>query len=197
MEQDNVNVGEALVEKILEDANAKAHSIVDDAENYCESALTKAKSTAEENAAEDIARANAVAESIIENKRTLTKIEVKKDALTCRREIVESVYAVTLEKLLKMKKTEYIGLIDALIGKYAQKGDVVILSENAPATAKEVASAKNAAKLGLSVEKTGNFSGGIILSGEKFDKDLTFTALVDSIKESTETEIAEKLFGNS
>ena len=195
MEMTNeTNAKDALVKKIVDDAAAKSQGILKDAEDYCRKAIAEAKSAAEEMKAAEASRAKNDADKIIENKQTLSSIETKKATLTYKREIVESVYSRTVELMKKMSKTEYSGLIEALIDKYAEKGDTVILSKNAPLSVDEVKKMKKVSSLSLAVEKTGAFDGGLVLSGAKFDKDLSFTALVEAVKEQTETEVAEKLF---
>jgi len=185
---------DALVKKIVDDAAAKSEAILKEAKDYCEKAIAEAKQAAEEMKAAEASRAKKDADKIIENKQTLSSIETKKATLTYKREIVESVYSRTVELMKKMSKTEYSALIAALIDKYAEEGDTVILSKNAPLSTDEVKKMKKASSLGLAVQKTGEFDGGMVLAGKKFDKDLTFTALVEAVKEETETEVAEKLF---
>ena len=185
---------DALVKKIVDDAAAKSVAILKEAKDYCEKAIAEAKQTARDMKAAEASRAKKDADKIIENKQTLSSIETKKATLTYKREIVESVYSRTVELMKKMSKTEYSALIAALIDKYAEEGDTVILSKNAPLSSDEVKKMKKASSLGLAVQKTGEFDGGMVLAGKKFDKDLTFSALVEAVKEETETEVAEKLF---
>ena len=49
--------------------------------------------------------------------------------------------------------------------------------------------------LSLKTGKTGSFAGGVILIGEKTDKNLTFETIIASEREKKQAEIAEKLFG--
>ena len=194
MDELNLSAGEALVSRIAEDAASKAKKTVSEAKEYCERSIAAAKRSAEEISSAEISRANDAAALIIENKRTLSNIEVKKRTLTYRREIVESVYSRAERLLEKMKKAEYLRFIDMLVGKYAKCGDTVVLSRKAPVSESEVISLKNVSALSLKVEKKGEFGGGVILSGEKFDKDLTFSAIVEAVKDKTETETAKRLF---
>ena len=105
---------DALVKKIVDDAAAKSDAILKEAKDYCEKAIEEARSAAEEMKAAEASRAKKDADKIIENKQTLSSIETKKATLTYKREIVESVYARTVELLKKMSKTEYNALIAAL-----------------------------------------------------------------------------------
>ena len=70
-----------------------------------------------------------------------------------------------------------------------------MISKNAPFSASDAEGLPAAKRLSLKAQMTGDFSGGIILSGRKFDKDLTFKALCETEREKLEAEIAEKLFG--
>ena len=47
----------------------------------------------------------------------------------------------------------------------------------------------------LAVRANGTFDGGFVLSGSKCDKDFGDAAVLAAVREETETEIAEKLFG--
>ena len=52
------------------------------------------------------------------------------------------------------------------------------------------------AKLAAGVEKTGGeFKGGVVLIGNECDKNLTFEALIQSVKDEKQAEIASRLFG--
>ena len=53
---------------------------------------------------------------------------------------------------------------------------------------------KSGKKISLS-KKHGDFIGGVILSGEKFDKNLTLEVEFEEIKQQKELEITQILFG--
>ena len=115
--------------------------------------------------------------------------------MTAKQSLVEEVFSLALENLVKMDQADYLALINKLVEGYAEKGDVIVLSENAPVSTREVEALPSVKKLSLKAEKTGKFEGGLVLSGKAFDKDLTFRALCEAEKERSEAEIAKKLFG--
>ena len=192
---DNVSASEALVQRIISDAEAKAEMIVFDARSVSDSAISRAEEeakTLKENAARSAALQG---EQIVRARATLSAIETKKTFLTAKQAVVERVFSRALEKLLALKPKEYLALIDKLVKTHAEDGDVIVLSESAPVSALEIKALPSVKKLSLKVEKTGKFEGGIVLSGKVFDKDLSFKALCEAEKEKTEEEIAKKLFG--
>ena len=192
---ENVSTSEALVQRIISDAELRAEKIVSDAKSFFGSAVSRAEEEAaalKQNAAVSCA---AQCEVIKRARATLSAIETKKTFLTAKQAIVEKVFSRALEKLVAISAAEYLALIDKLVKNHAEKGDVVVLSESAPVTALEVKALPSVEKLSLKVEKTGKFEGGIVLSGKVFDKDLSFKALCEAEKEKIEAEIAKKLFG--
>ena len=194
MSESTVQTSEALVQRIVSDAEKRAEEIVFEAKFYADDLNEKANAEAAALSDEIAKKAAKEAEDIKKAKETLSAIENKKTYLTAKQNAVEMVYLRALEKLSAMKKDEYLALIGGLVEKYAEEGDLVILSESAPLTVNDVLALAPVKKLSLKVEKTGKFDGGIYLSGKVFDKDLSFKALCEEEKEKSEVEISKKLF---
>ncbi|MBP5177842.1 MAG: hypothetical protein ILP02_04600, partial [Clostridia bacterium] len=135
------------------------------------------------------------AEQLIKRRATLAALNSRKNFLAAKRSLVEDVFARAEKKLEAMSADDRLALIDKLIARHAEEGDIIVISKNAPFSASDAEGLPAAKRLSLKAQKTGDFSGGIILSGRKFDKDLTFSALVAAAKEKEETMVAEELFG--
>ena len=192
----NVTAAEQkLLDAIISDAKTEAQRITENAEIYYSETVEKAQADAQEYIAAALSVADKRAGEIKERSATLAALEARKTFLAAKQALVEEVFSRAEKMLEGMSKSEYLSLIDGLIAKHADKGDIIILSKNCPFTEKEAEELPAAKKLSLKAQKTGDFGGGIILSGEKFDKDLTFKALCETEREKLEAEIAEKLFG--
>ena len=184
----------ALIERILSEGKEEAAKIIADAKEYALNAVRAAEQAAEENIKSERAAIKRAAEDLEAGKRTLSALEEKKIILGAKQELVETVYLRAEQKLNKMQKNEFLTLIDRLIAEYAEEGDEVVLAENSPAKAEEVAALGSVKKLALKI-RTGGKVGGIILSGKTCDKDLSFKALLGALREKTEAETAAELFG--
>ena len=192
----NVSAAEQkLLDAIISDAQSDAAKIAESAENYYAETVRKAEDDAKNYVDAALSTAEKKAKEISERRATLAALESRKTFLAAKQALVEEVFS-RAEKLLEgMKDKDYLNFIEGLLKNNAEKGDVIILSKNCPLTEKQAEELPTAEKLSLKAKKTGDFGGGIVLLGEKFDKDLTFKALCETKKESMEAEIAEKLFG--
>lgn len=194
MEENKVKTeGDAIVERIISDGKKESEKIIADAEAYAENAVAEAEKSASEYILKERESAKLAAEDVFSGKRTLSALEEKKIILRAKQELVETVYLRAKQKLLKMGKEEFSVFIEKLVSTYGEEGDEVVLPENSPLTVSEAENLPPIKKLGLKV-MTGNIEGGIVLSGKNCDKDLTFSAILESVREKTEAEIASKLF---
>lgn len=184
----------ALTARIIADGKAEAKKIVSDAEAYAEKAIKDAEAVATEIISSEKSSALRASEEILAGKRTLSALEEKKTILNAKQELVETVYIRARSKLLKMTKKEFLDFSERLISRHAEKGDEVVIDKSSPASAEEVASLPSVSALSLKVEVGEVKGGGIILSGKTCDKDLSFKALLEIVKEKTEAEIASELF---
>jgi vacuolar-type H+-ATPase subunit E/Vma4 len=182
-------------EKILFDAKAEADKTVCDAQNSAAAKLDSAQKEADEIVRNAKARAEKEAADIISRRTTLAKVESRKIDLSYKKSAIDSVFKRAGEKLADLNAKDYLALIGALISKYAEEGETIDVSVNAPVSVERVKSLKEATEKALKVTKTAQISGGIIIRNDKFDKDLSFDSLVASIKECNENATAKALFG--
>ena len=47
----------------------------------------------------------------------------------------------------------------------------------------------------MTVEKSDAVKDGFLLSGDMFDLDFTYSAIVDTVRERTEKDVADEMFG--
>ena len=117
--------------------------------------------------------------------------------LAAKADILDRVYAMALEKARALDKKTYRKVVEGML-QCAENGDKVIVSERERGIVTkdmvaEVAKSKNI-KRTLSSEK-GAFDGGIILTSDGVDKNLTLETEFALLRTETEAETAKKLFG--
>lgn len=169
----------SVIQSAEEYAKAKAEETEKEVSEY---ALTQAE-LAEKGAA-DIAAKNAAAE----------RMERKKILLAAKAELIDEVYKKLEARLAAMSETELAVFCEKLVEKYAAKGDEIVVSENSKVKAEQFSEMDAVKNLGLKVSDGGKFSGGFIIKCEAFDTDLSFAAIVRSVREQTEAEVSAKLF---
>ena len=188
---------EIIAQKIIEDASLRAQKSIDEANAQASALVQEAEKQANEQIQSAIEVAKEDGEKLIERRNTIARLDAKKQILVAKQALINQVFDRATALLEGMNKQDYLALLVKQIEKYAESGDKILLSVKAPLSKEELEQSPVCQKLGLLVEKQGNFSGGIIIVGAKKDMDLTFTSIVKSQQEELAGEIARKLFGEN
>jgi vacuolar-type H+-ATPase subunit E/Vma4 len=115
--------------------------------------------------------------------------------LQTKQDILTEVFDIALSTI-KSDEKNYKKLIEKMV-ECADDGDVVIVSKSDKEllTSEFIKKAGEKAKKKISLSKTyGDFAGGIILQGDKTDKNMTLEVELATIRDNFEPEIVEKLF---
>ena len=193
-----MNGKDAIISKIINDSEALAKGILEEADIKVVSLIDSANTLAKDYRDKTAPQIENEKKAIIKRKESVADIEVKKIILNAKREMIDNIFSTAEEKINKMKSGDYLKFIKLLIEKYAQDGDKVIICKKDADIINdkfinEIAAEK---KIDLMLSGTfGDFTGGIILSSKNFDKNLTLKTLLRQIKEKNITEIAGILFG--
>lgn len=188
---------EAIIEKILSDADAQARAAVEEAESKASEILALAKKQCDEYRGRVSAETAKSAEETVARAEVVAGLDAGKLMLAAKADVLDRVYARALEKARSLDKKTYRKIVEGML-QCAEDGDKVIISERESGivtkdTVAAVAKRKNV-KLTLASEK-GNFDGGIILSSDGVDKNLTLETEFAILRAETEAETAKKLFG--
>lgn len=189
---------EAIIKKILDDANAKAEQIAaesrtkaeeisDAARRECEAQLVAAREELEKQSDETLSRAQTVAE-----------LDAKRLLLDARLNIIDRVFARALEKLVDLDDKAMKELLLCMLAEAAEDGDEVLLNARGRALLSEddiKAFAKKRKISLLLIPADGDFSGGLLLRQEGVDKNLTFEDELALLRDRKEAEIAKQIFG--
>ena len=187
-----------IINKIISDAQAQADSITSDSNARIEQMKSDASERSKQRAATYSKQLFEYKTESERRRNTVADLDIKKELLGKKKEIIDKVYDLTVKKLCSLPDKEYLGLIEKLIVDNACDGDVVVICQGdigkiTPAFVNGIAKKKNIS-LTLS-DKTGDFSGGVILSSAKMDKNLTFDTELKALAEEYETKISSILFG--
>lgn len=193
---------ESIVERIRCEGKAEAESILAAGKKKADETENGAKAEAERLRRETESDVEKRAAAVAAHYAATARLDVKKIMLAARKKAVENVYAEAKARLKGLEKEETLSLFDRLLKTYAEEGDRVIFAEDfkyvAAVKLLPVFAEKKLKIVSGGEAKTlagGNFDGGLYLSGDTADKDLSFGALLKADREKYEASIAAELFG--
>ena len=184
---------DAIVEKILSDAQIKAQAILNEAQEKADEILADAASICKQQYDRLNFELDRTKKDIATRSHTVAELDAKKVVLSAKAELVNQVYARALEKARNLDKDVYKKLILGMLA-YAEDGDVVTISEREKdvLTKEDVDKVANEKGIKLSLsDKFGDFDGGIVLSNNGIDKNFTLEVEISLIRDETEAEIAK------
>ena len=172
---------EAILNRIISDAQSAAEAAVTDAENKAASIVAEAETRAERDKKGTRAIIAERSKAIFDGKSATARLDSAKVLLAEKRRVIDTVYAQALEKLKNLPQKDAVKLAEALLSGYAENGDEIVFA---------VVAEKNLKNSG----KTADIDGGFVLVGKNSDKDLSYGALLALDREAYQSEIAAKLF---
>ncbi len=183
-----------LIERILSDAKALAQSIIDKARTESGEAIISEKNKALEIRQKNDVMLKQEADKIIARKATVAEIDAKKALLAAKVQCVDLAFKKAKDKLCALDKKAYTQLILKLIRLYAEENDVILLSEKNNVDLKALKEDTTFINKKLSLANNfGDFSGGLILKGKNYDKNLTFETLLNQQKNQLQKEVLNRL----
>ena len=183
-----------IIDRILADATAEANAIVAEANAKAAKILAAAEAFAKRETAETERECQEYAKDLMEKKAAAARLESAKITLQEKRKVLDYVYAVALSRLKETVAKDPLAIYAVLLEKFAEQGDVVYFPEGF-AHVEAVAALPVFAKRGLQVaSERANIDGGMLLVGEKADKDVSFASLIERDKEAHLAELAAEIF---
>ena len=185
---------ETIINSILSEAQAKADAIVAEAQAKADEILKNANEQADADMKAAMEQAEKEAKDISDRRVSVAELEGKKYLLSLKQNLLSDCFEDALKKLCSMPDKQYLQIISSLLS-YAEDGESVVISCNDEKriTSDFVKSNVKGKKVSLSSER-GDFSGGIVLSKDGYDKNMTFEVLLKQVREECEAEVAALLF---
>ena len=193
MEESNLNGKDLIIKKIRLDAEIKANSTLEEGNNRAKEIIDDAIHNADIYKERFLQESFKERDEIVKRRITVANLEAKKLILQAKKEIIDKAFENAKKALIEDKKA-YKEIITSML-KYAEDGDKITIceSDSKLITNKFV---KETTGKDVTINKEyGNFVGGIIITGENSDKNLTLDVELKAVREQIETEIAEMLFG--
>ena len=188
---------EAIIDKILSDANLKGDAIIGEANGKADEIISLAAKQCKDYLYQSKTEIDRLTLEIDERSRSVAELDARKLLLAAKTQVLDDVYAKTLEKLRNLDKEQYGALIFAML-ENAKDGDVVIISKREKDIVTKQSLAYFAKKKGIKLtlaDKFGDFDGGVIISENGVDNNFTLDVEVSILREQTETKIAKEIFG--
>ena len=187
-----------ITSKILKDAEAGKENILATAEAEKNKILSKKVSSANEIAKEILEKAEVEAKSKKERVISSAKLKVRNNKLAAKQEIIDEVFAKSVDKLMELSKEEFLSFLENTISSMNLTGrQTLILNkeglEFVDSAFIDKLNKKINAEITLS-ETAGNFKGGFILENNGIEINSTYEALVSSLRDELEFEVAKVLF---
>ena len=188
---------EAIIEKILSDADVQARTTVEEAEKKADEILALAAEQCKSYLAKSKSETDRAVKEVAERAETVAELDARKMLLRAKSAVLDEVFALALEKARALDKATYKKIIVGMLN-FAENRDKVTVSarEKGIVTKKlvdDVAKAKGI-KLTLN-DKEGDFDGGIILTSDGIDKNFTLDVEFALLRDAAEAETAKKIFG--
>lgn len=194
---------EKIKEKILQDSQAKADSILQDAKKQAQEIIDKANVKAVQKAEEIQKKAASEAAEKIKINNSMLELEMRKDMLNTKQQLIEEVFQTALDSLSKMDNNEYEATLFNLITNAVESGEEEILlskqdKSKLPADFgsklnQAVAQAGKKGNLKIS-DETRDIMGGFVLKAEGVEINYSFEALLRMYRDEIEPEVAAILF---
>lgn len=177
---------QAVIDKNINTANEQAKVIIDKATAESDAKIAQFEKTTQSSFDE-----------IVRRRVTVANLDAKKIVMTARKKAVDDLFDSAKESVFKMDKKQYLAIIENILKKFAEDGDTVIISELDKSRITKKFVDDTAKKLGIKLQLSkefGDFKGGVILSGKNCDKNLSLDVELESIREESETQLANMLF---
>lgn len=187
---------ENIINRIIGDAEKKAQSFIDSQQEKADEITIEADKQIEayRNKGED--KASNTAKSMNDVADVIVELEINKLELHKKRELIDKIFELALEKILKLPKAEYKKIILKNLDDL-RDGDVIILSEKEKGILlkkdiDEIAK-KKGIKVSLSSEYNNNIAG-IIIDRKSTVLDFNIETELENLKKEMESEILKGLY---
>lgn len=190
-----MNNKDSIINKIISDAKAEAKELISSAEAKKAEAVEKAKEEITKREEEALSTRGEVVDTIISRRVTVANIDAKKNILMTKNSIMERAFNEAIDAVISDKK--YGDIMKALLEKYLEDGDEVVIAERDKKTVTSALVKSIAKSKGINAKLSsmyGDFKGGMMLVGKNYDKNLTLERTLFDVKEELSYSLSKILF---
>ena len=190
-----MNNKENIISAIAQKTDVKVQEIIAKAQNEAKILIENAESAVQKEIAEFQSKAKDAEQDTISRRITVATLDGKKYLLAQKRQIIDSVYLQVKNVVENLPLDQYKKFLAKLISENAEKGESVAVNKKDGNVVTQ--SFLAGFKLDLHKADDVDIDGGAILYGDGYEKDLSLTSLVDAIRQETEIEVCDVLFGET
>jgi V/A-type H+/Na+-transporting ATPase subunit E len=192
-----------IKEQILQDSQAKANSILDDAKKQATELIEKANVNARQKSEEIQKKASSDASEKLRISRSMLELEMRKDILSTKQQLIEEVFQKALDSLSKMENNEYEAILYKLIVDAVETGEEEILLSKHDKNRLPGDFGNKLNQVLVQAGKKGNLKlsdeardiiGGFVLKAKGVELNYSFEALLRMDRDEIEPEVAAILF---
>lgn len=185
---------DAIIARILSDAESKANTIISDAEDKVNEYKSQAETWCENylNVQREMLKKDV--EDIVSRRKTVAELDCRKIILAGKQDIISKVFKAILSKLCNLPTDKYLELVNSLVKEYGENNDKLIYADNSPLNEELLSNLESVKNLGIKIEGMGSFNGGVVLTNDICDKDLSFETLIQTKKSEIEKFVSDELF---
>ena len=191
---------EKITQRIAAEANAECMSVAAEGNKRCAAIQAEFEEKAKAAYEAAVAKGRQEIEAQVQRQERTVRLDVKKELLGLKQDLVGTAFLMAREKLLDMPREEYVKFLAALAAEAASGGEEVLLAEKDAARGAEVVEKANAAlasagkkALSLSAE-TRSIAGGLILRAGDVEINCSIDTLLSLKREELAAQVAGILF---
>lgn len=193
-----MNNKQAIIDKIISDANIKAEENLSVAQLKQDEILNSAKQEVDKIFDANKGKDNIVEQDVLSRKKVIAKLDVKKIILAQKKAVVAEAFQLSLKQLSQSK--DYLEIVQKMISLNAEDGDLVSIAEHDKDKITATFIAKVAKACGKKIQLSKQYadiSGGVILVGNKCDKNISLDFEFSDLKEKIENDVVDIMFGEN
>jgi len=185
---------EAILSKIADDGKKNAQANLDEAQEEADAITAEAQRICSEHEAAARAEQEVLKATIHARAVTVATLDARKLALAAKNTLLDAAFSRAATLLLELPEKTYKKLILSMLSN-ASEGDRLTLGnrEKKLFSTEEISELAKKSKVKLT-EKSGAFSGGVLLSGGGIDKNMTIECEIELLRGGLEDKVAKLLF---
>lgn len=193
-----MNNKQAIIDKIINDANQKASVIVEEARVKASAIVETANAEASKLFEKNEGKSEILTGEILMRRALVAKLDDKKNLLAKKLDVVDEAFAKAIEEFVGDK--DYLKIVEKMIENNCEDGDEVAIASSDKSKITAAFIEKIAKKCSKKITLKKGFApiyGGVILVGKKCDKNLSLDLELASLREKIQAECVEILFEES
>lgn len=193
MEQGINGNADRLAERILGDARADAERTLAEARSAADALKAAYEKQMQELSADFLKKRDDAVRGVLEGAKTRAFIDGRKAALAKKRAVIERAFELAAQRLSRLPDAERKAIIQNVLLRETEGGETIVSAANDRALVERIVSELSERKLSLSAEDA-PFPHGCVVRGNGYEKDCSFSSILNEARGRHETDVAKLLF---